>query len=153
MRLTSKKPASEEQEQMAAVKWLELKRIPVFHIPNGGKRNLIEAVKFKQLGVRSGIPDLFIPVAKGKYHGLFIEIKRSKDAYLSDNQQFWLSVLEKQGYAVFVGYGADQVIRFVTKYMELDNDEGKPNPTASRSENYNTSATALVREQIKGYSR
>lgn len=44
-----------------------------FHIPNGGSRNIIEAMEFKRMGVRAGVADYFIstkqtPVA-------FIEIK------------------------------------------------------------------------------
>jgi hypothetical protein len=29
-----------------------------FHVPNGGKRNIIEAVNFKRMGVKPGVPDV-----------------------------------------------------------------------------------------------
>lgn len=111
--------STENQEQITAMKWLDLKGIPAFHVPNGGKRNAVEAMKFKAMGVKPGIPDIFIPVAKKGFHGLFIELKRAKNAYLSDHQQWWMTELSKQGYAVTVCYGADQLIRFVSKYMEI----------------------------------
>lgn len=48
----------------------------MYHTPNGGSRNVIEAVNLKAQGVRSGVPDICLPVPKGKYHGLYIELKR-----------------------------------------------------------------------------
>lgn len=72
---------TEEQEQtvvmhwaaMAAGRWPELRML--FHIPNGGKRTKTEAARFRAAGVRSGVPDLFLPCARGGYHGLWIEMK------------------------------------------------------------------------------
>ena len=62
---------TEEQEQtvvmhwaaMAAGRWPELRML--FHIPNGGKRTKTEAARFRAAGVRSGVPDLFLPCARG----------------------------------------------------------------------------------------
>lgn len=39
------------------------------------KKTKFEQFKFKYLGGYRGVLDLFIPVSKGKYHGLFIELK------------------------------------------------------------------------------
>lgn len=47
----------------------------LYHIPNGGSRNKIEAANLRRQGVRSGVPDLCLPVARGNYHGLYIELK------------------------------------------------------------------------------
>ena len=49
----------------------------MYAIPNGGKRHIHTAVVLKQTGVKSGVPDIFLPVRRGK-HGLFIEMKRKK---------------------------------------------------------------------------
>lgn len=51
----------------------------MFHIPNGGKRTKYEAARFKAMGVVPGIPDLFLAIPKGGYHGMFIEMKRPGD--------------------------------------------------------------------------
>jgi len=49
-----------------------------FAIPNGGKRDAITAGRLKAEGVKAGVPDLMLPIARGEYHGLFIEMKRPK---------------------------------------------------------------------------
>lgn len=53
----------------------DLRRL-FFHIPNGGKRDIREATKFKAIGLVAGIPDLFLSIARGKHHGFYIELKR-----------------------------------------------------------------------------
>lgn len=55
-------------EPVPKLKWMH-------HVPNGGQRNISVAAKLKAEGVRKGIPDISLPVASGKYHGLYIEMK------------------------------------------------------------------------------
>lgn len=72
---------SEDTEQIHVCNWAmwnenrypELKWL--HHIPNGGSRNKAEAVKLKNMGVKSGVADLHLPYAKGVYIGLYIEMK------------------------------------------------------------------------------
>ena len=85
---------TEEEEQtvvmhwaaMAAGRWPELRLL--FHIPNGGKRSKSEAVRFRAAGVRSGVPDLFLPCSRGGYHGLWIEMK-AMGGRVSREQEQW----------------------------------------------------------------
>ena len=49
---------SEAQEQEVIIQWADLHGLPLFHIPNGGKRNAAEAAHLKRQGVRAGVPDL-----------------------------------------------------------------------------------------------
>ena len=78
---------SEAQEQAAVIEYCEFIHVPVFHIPNGGYRNAREAANLKRQGVKAGVPDLCIPVAKGGYHGLYIEMKTKKGKL----SEFWSS--------------------------------------------------------------
>ena len=77
----------------------------MFHIPNGGKRSKAEAGRFRAEGVKSGVPDICLPVARGGYHGLFIELKRQHGNTTTKNQDTWLADLREQGYATAVAYG------------------------------------------------
>lgn len=89
----------------------------LFHIPNGGKRNAREAERFKRMGVKAGVPDLFLPVPRGKFHGLFVELKSAKGK-LSDYQRQWLSELAASGYAACVCFGFDEAQRDILNYLE-----------------------------------
>jgi len=52
-------------------------------------------------GVKRGVPDVFLPVARGGYHGLWIEMKYGKNKTTS-NQKWWLNELKDQGYKTAV---------------------------------------------------
>jgi hypothetical protein len=90
----------------------------LFHIPNGGRRDTIEAVNLKRQGVKSGVPDLFLPVARGQYHGLFIELK-TETGRASPEQQWWMEELTKQGYFATVCHGWESAVRTIEWYMDL----------------------------------
>lgn len=91
----------------------------LFHIPNGGSRNAVEAAHLKQQGVRAGVPDLCLPVARGKYHGLYIEMKYGKNKP-TPIQQKWIDDLKQQGYAVSVCWGFDAARAELEKYLQLE---------------------------------
>jgi len=97
---------SESKEQQALVKWCTLKGHPynlLFSVPNEGKRNYKTASRMKAEGLKSGVPDLVFPVARGPYHGLFIEMKYGKNK-LTKNQDVWMKHLLDQGYLCIVCY-------------------------------------------------
>ena len=115
----------EEQEIQIAVfewaKWME-KQHPelknMHHIPNGGKRTKAEACIFKAMGVKSGVPDVFLPEARGRYHGLYIEFK-SKTGKPSPGQTEMIESLQSAGYLVCVCDRADKAIKIIEKYLRL----------------------------------
>ena len=90
----------------------------LFHIPNGGSRNKIEAANLKRQGVRAGVPDLFLPTARGGFHGLFIEMKFGKNKP-TQKQKEWLKELDAQGYAVCVCHGFNEAKDKILKYLNL----------------------------------
>ncbi len=114
---------NEALEQSALLQWtaynsgkypeLEL----LFHIPNGGSRNKMEAYNLKKQGVKAGVPDLFLPVARGKYHGLFIEMKAGKNT-TTEKQNKWIDELRKQNYKVEVCYSCEIAIMVLENYLK-----------------------------------
>ena len=100
----------------ASVKWSELDLL--YHIPNGGSRNAIEAVHLKAQGVKKGVPDLCLPVPRGKFHGLYIEMKRQKGGTLSLDQKEWIARLKNQGYRVEVCKGFQEAANVLEDYLQ-----------------------------------
>jgi hypothetical protein len=117
--MTKNLTPTEDQEQMRLVNWLTNQRIKFYAIPNGGKRSLQEAIKFKRTGVQPGVPDICIPLPSGSYHGLFIELKRSFGGKVSDSQQEWLTFLNQNGYYAKVANGFDQAKEIVEYYFSF----------------------------------
>lgn len=119
----------ESREQETLMEWAawcsgkhpELKML--FHIPNGGSRNLIEAAHMKAQGVKAGVPDLMLPVARGGFHGLFIELKRQKGGRVSEAQEEWIRVLNREGYLTVVCAGWGEASRMIEKYLEEEETE------------------------------
>lgn len=113
---------SEDTEQTIVIKWAQLmeNRYPalklLYHIPNGGKRSITEAKRFKAQGVKAGVPDLCLPYANGNYNGLYIELK-AIGGRLSEIQKQWLTLLEIVGYKAVCCYGADEAIATIEKYL------------------------------------
>ena len=90
----------------------------MFAIPNGGYRRPLEALRFKKQGVKSGVSDIFLPLPRGGYHGLFIELKVGKNKP-TRNQLDFLSDMEKEGYQCKVCYGSDEAIANILNYIKL----------------------------------
>ena len=94
-------------------------RLARVHIPNGGSRNRLEAANLKKQGVKSGVPDICLPVARGKYHGLYIEMKHGKNS-TSEKQEEWIAALREQGYAAVICYGWVPARETLIKYLSME---------------------------------
>lgn len=108
----------ESMEQRAVVSYCHLRKIPIFAIPNGGKRNRQEAYFMKLEGTSAGVPDLCIPVPNKKYHGLYIEMKYGKNKP-TQNQIKWIDYLNSVGYLAIVCYGHNDAITHIDNYLKI----------------------------------
>lgn len=117
---------TEDQEQITVMSWAHHVKYGngrlsdyLIHIPNGGSRNVIEAAKFKKMGVKAGVPDLQLLIPNGLIHGLWIELK-SKAGKLQPSQRLMMQRLEEQGYLCKVCFGADEAIQEIKNYLCLN---------------------------------
>lgn len=108
----------ETAEQIVVVDYCEVMHIPVYHIPNEERRNPVRGKKLKRMGMKAGVPDLCIPVGKGGYFGLYIEMKYGKNK-TTPAQDSWLELLSRNHYKCCVCYGADEAINTIKGYMKL----------------------------------
>ena len=118
----------EAQEQTALFNWAFYSKVKypeldlMYHIPNGGSRNKIEAAHLKRQGVKSGVPDICLPVARGEWHGLYIELKAGKNKP-TGNQKEWILRLREQGYAAEVAVGWIQAKELIEAYLNYDKEK------------------------------
>ncbi|MBI6917682.1 VRR-NUC domain-containing protein [Pseudomonas monteilii] len=118
------KPVDREgQEQAALMAELKL-RYPevyklIYHVPNGGHRVKAVAAKLKGQGVKAGVPDLVLPMARGGYFGLYIEFKAKPpyDAPVSASQDAYLQQLIAQGYLAIVCRGSIDAVEAIRAYL------------------------------------
>lgn len=114
----------EEQEQAALFDWARASGIKalrwMYAIPNGGKRNIREAARFKRQGVKAGVSDICLPVPMPPYHGMYIEMKRPTGrTTLTNKQQEFIKDMELQGYRAVVCRGATEAILAIKYYLKL----------------------------------
>lgn len=125
----------EEEQQVLVIKWAGLKRYKgqplsefIHHSPNGGKREVKtdsrgnkycpEGAKLKAMGTRPGFPDLTLYIARGAFHGLYIEMK-AKGGSLTREQKDYQALLRGEGYKVVVCYSASEAIQVIEDYLAL----------------------------------
>lgn len=98
----------------------------MFHIPNGGKRGKAEAIRFKAEGVKAGVPDICLPVPRGEWHGLFIEMKRREGGSVSPEQTAWLEALMHAGYYTAICRGWEDAQRVIVAYLRAPKEAMQP---------------------------
>lgn len=120
-------PVTEAQHQSALFMWAAQPSIrekwPIlarmYHIPNGGARDEVEAANLKRQGVKRGVPDLCLPTPRGPYHGMYIELKRADGGKTSPDQDDWIEVLNAEGYYAEVCHGWLSAKRVIEWYLTL----------------------------------
>lgn len=90
----------------------------LFAIPNGGLRDKITAAKLKAEGVKPGVSDLFLPVPRGKWHGLFIEMKILGNEKPKPAQVQFMNDMKKMGYGACVCVGWLQAATTILAYLD-----------------------------------
>jgi len=119
---------SEHHEQVALFSWAEynFNKYPelrkMFAIPNGGKRHKKTAADLKKEGVKAGVPDIFLPVARKGFHGLFIEMKKPKDhrsaaGRATKEQITVMAGLDDEGYMTVLCVGFEAAKKTIEAYL------------------------------------
>ena len=119
------KRMSEAQHQANVLKWSQQPSIRdkwpelalLHHIPNGGSRDRVEGRHLKQQGVKAGVPDLCLPVARCGYHGLYIEMK-TESGRLTKEQKWWNGRLREQGYLCATCLGWEHAVWLLDRYLK-----------------------------------
>lgn len=114
---------TESAEQQWLFKWaayesgahpeLEL----MYHIPNEGQRSRATGGRMRAEGLKKGVPDICLPVSRMGFHGLYIELKRTKYGRATEEQRAWLKKLTAEGYLACICHGWQAAARVITDYL------------------------------------
>ena len=114
---------TESRIQSDCVKWFRLNYHQFAHlffkIDNEGQRSPKRAAMALAMGLVAGIPDMFLSVPSGVYHGAYFEFKKPGEK-LSPKQKDRIMVLKLQGYYVEVVETIEQFQVEVKKYLRRD---------------------------------
>ena len=73
----------------------------------------------KAEGVKRGVPDTFLAVARGGYHGLFIELKHGYNKATAE-QAWWHGMLRDQDYEAVIVKEFEGARAAILEYLALD---------------------------------
>ena len=68
--------------------------------------------------MKKGVPDNCLPVPKGKYAALYIELKRKKDSKVSDEQRGWIDALNRAGNRAVICKGWEEAAAEIMAYLK-----------------------------------
>ncbi len=90
----------------------------LFKVANEGQRSEMYGKIMKDEGLRAGVSDLFLSTARGGFHGMYLEIKKS-DGVVSDSQRAFLKAVGREKYFTRVAYSYDEAVAALEEYLKL----------------------------------
>ena len=115
---------SEYQEQAALFAWAALQEgvypelalmfatLNGAQLAGGGRAWAI----LQRAGAKKGLPDIILPVARGGWHGLAVELKVGENRP-SQSQVEWLDRLTEQGYLATACWGWEDAKETIVEYL------------------------------------
>ena len=144
----------EDEHQTALTNWARMMRTQYptlrlyHHIPNGGLRDKRTAARLIGQGVHSGVPDVFIPAARGGYHGIYVELKTGANSP-TPNQNEFMSGAMAEGYYCAVCYGWPCAAAVIEDYLHMGAIPAADVAPAVELEDLRAKYQALVAEKDK----
>lgn len=120
---------SEQQEQKELFRWAALhqNQYPelewLYSVPNAGKRTAWERGQLLETGLKSGVPDICLPIPRGGFGALYIEMKFGKNKP-TDNQSYWLNGLQRVGNLTVVCHYWHEAAAIIMQYLKGEHKNG-----------------------------
>jgi len=113
----------EHAEQVMVFQWARLhqRKHPelalLYAVPNAAKRTPRQGAWMKAEGLKAGVPDLVLPVARHGFNSLYIELKVGRNK-ATESQVMFMDALNQQGNLAVLCIGADAVIQQLSDYLQ-----------------------------------
>ena len=113
---------TEHQIQGAFIQWTMMCRLPGIELghanPNGGQRHIAVAAKLKKEGVKTGVPDWYLPIARGGFIGLAIEFKKPGENPTKEQRER-MNAMQKERWLCIMCWNWEAAARMVEGYLSL----------------------------------
>ena len=115
---------SESEHQQEFIRWCKLHKtiLPdlahLYAIPNGAATTENNRSRLVAEGLKQGVSDLHLPVPKGPYHGLWLEMKTSK-GIVTPEQARWIRAMRSLGHAALVVRSWADATAVIERYLAL----------------------------------
>ena len=112
---------SETTEQINLFNWAKRSEsvLPeltlMYHVPNEGKRT--NGNVLKAMGLKSGVPDVVLPIPNNGFHGLYMEMKFGNNKPTKEQKAF-MELLRKYGHKIAVCYSTQEAIDTILDYLQ-----------------------------------
>jgi len=90
----------------------------IWHTPNGGSRDVREAINLKKMGVLKGVWDVTVSIPRGGWAGMYIEFKSDTGKLTKEQKEFEERM--SQHYACFVARNAETALEVLKGYLGID---------------------------------
>jgi hypothetical protein len=90
----------------------------LWHVPNGGEREIAEASRLRLEGVKAGVYDYTFALPRGKFHGAFIEMKSAAGDLSADQKKFGAN-MRGMGYYVTECFSWEAARQEIQRYLQL----------------------------------
>lgn len=127
--MEAKRSHLEDDIQMGIFQWafMHEKKWPclrwLHHVRNEGRisaisdlQRMIKGLRYKKMGVKRGILDIFLPYPRNGFCGLHIEVK-TPNGRLTKEQSEYIDYLESNNYATAVVRSIDEGVRVISEYI------------------------------------
>lgn len=126
----TRKPAArisplEADEQKMLFEWAEYAEVLypelqlMYHIVNEGRRSYRSGAELRKQGMKAGVPDICLPVPRGGFGALYIEMKRAKGGRVSDAQDWWIEKLNAAGNLAVICHGFEEAKEIIMRYIQM----------------------------------
>lgn len=145
---------SETTEQIALFNWAKRTEsiLPelalMYHVPNEGKRS--NGGILKAAGLKSGVPDICLPVANNGFHGLYIELKFGKNKATKAQEEY---MAKKRVNELFGGGAekpvAEDVVNLLIATVDAIEDKHMKGITVDVGHGVKAKVSKMAKESIK----